>query len=233
MGEIVTAAILNTDHRDNLLETAPAKVTTKGDVVGATAANALARLAVGSNGQTLEADSTQTTGLKWGFSGAMKREGSNLVEATTTSALAVDLISVASLSIAATRPILIIYNARKSSGAANAVGCGLKLNATVIAEANSTNRSGWISASTNEAQDGGAWIFLGPRLTNYQGFALGVFANKRSSDGANVQTAVLELLTATALLLTATITDVVIRAISDGTITLGVDELSVYSLGVS
>ena len=68
-GEIVTAAILNVDHRDNLLQTAPALVTTKGDIVVATGANALARLAVGTNTQRPEADSTQATGWKWSDQG--------------------------------------------------------------------------------------------------------------------------------------------------------------------
>jgi len=45
-GELVTATLMNTHLRDNLLETAPAKVTTAGDIVYASAANALARLAI-------------------------------------------------------------------------------------------------------------------------------------------------------------------------------------------
>ena len=52
-GEIVTAAILNAHVRDNLLETAPAKVTTQGDLVYATAANTIARLAKGTARQQL------------------------------------------------------------------------------------------------------------------------------------------------------------------------------------
>lgn len=47
LGEIVTAAQMNTHVRDDLLETAPAKVTTAGDIVQATAANTLARLGLG------------------------------------------------------------------------------------------------------------------------------------------------------------------------------------------
>lgn len=41
------------------------RVTTKGDLLAGTAGNALDRVAVGSNGQVMTADSTQTTGIKW------------------------------------------------------------------------------------------------------------------------------------------------------------------------
>ena len=40
-------------------------VDAKGDLIGATAADTVARLAVGTNGQVLTADSTAATGLKW------------------------------------------------------------------------------------------------------------------------------------------------------------------------
>jgi hypothetical protein len=40
--------------------------TTKGDLIAAPSANNFSRLAVGSNGQILTADSTQTLGVKWG-----------------------------------------------------------------------------------------------------------------------------------------------------------------------
>ncbi len=43
---------------------------TKGDLAVATGADAASKLAVGSNGQVLTADSTQTTGVKWGAAGA-------------------------------------------------------------------------------------------------------------------------------------------------------------------
>ena len=42
----------------------------KGDLISATAADTPARLAVGTNGQVLTADSTAATGLKWGTAGA-------------------------------------------------------------------------------------------------------------------------------------------------------------------
>lgn len=43
-------------------------LTTKGDLIAATGASTPARLAVGTNGQVLQADSTAATGLKWSSS---------------------------------------------------------------------------------------------------------------------------------------------------------------------
>lgn len=62
--DVLTAANMN-KLSDDLSETGVAKVTTKGDLTPATAANAVARLAAGANGTVLVAASAQTTGLKW------------------------------------------------------------------------------------------------------------------------------------------------------------------------
>lgn len=59
-------------------------VTTKGDIVAASASSTPARLGVGTNGQVLLADSTTATGLKWGSVSATPRIG-QVVTATTTS----------------------------------------------------------------------------------------------------------------------------------------------------
>lgn len=45
-------------------------VDAKGDLIAATAADTVARLAIGSNGQVLTADSTAATGMKWAASGS-------------------------------------------------------------------------------------------------------------------------------------------------------------------
>jgi len=52
-GEVPTASVMNAHVRDNLLALAPALVTTAGDLVKATGANALARVAIGTAGQQL------------------------------------------------------------------------------------------------------------------------------------------------------------------------------------
>lgn len=60
----MTAALMNVHLRDNLNETAPAKVTTAGDTVYATAANALARLAIGAANQLLRTNA-EATAPEW------------------------------------------------------------------------------------------------------------------------------------------------------------------------
>jgi hypothetical protein len=60
--------------------TTKATLTTKGDIYAATAASTPARLGVGTNGQTLVADSTASTGLKW----ATPSSGSMTLLSTTT-----------------------------------------------------------------------------------------------------------------------------------------------------
>jgi len=49
----------------------PTILDAKGDLIVATAADTPARLAVGTNGYALLADSTQATGVKWGAVGKL------------------------------------------------------------------------------------------------------------------------------------------------------------------
>lgn len=70
--ETLTAALLNTHVRDNLLETAPAKVTTAGDICYATGANAITRLAIGTAGAVLVA---RSSALAWTSAGITASAG--------------------------------------------------------------------------------------------------------------------------------------------------------------
>jgi len=65
-------------------------VDAKGDLIAATAADTPARLAVGTNGQVLTADSTAATGIKWATSSA----GSLTLLSTTTLSGATTTISI-------------------------------------------------------------------------------------------------------------------------------------------
>lgn len=63
VNEVVTAALLNTHVRDDLLQAAPALFATKGDLVAATAANAGAVVAArAATGAILVEDTAQSTG---------------------------------------------------------------------------------------------------------------------------------------------------------------------------
>jgi len=75
-GDAVSGAVITEAWGDqvraNCLVSATAIVTTKGDIVAATAANTLARLAVGVNDSTLVADSDEATGMKWQIQPAVR-----------------------------------------------------------------------------------------------------------------------------------------------------------------
>lgn len=66
-GELVTAAILNTHVRDNLLETAPAKITNIGDLLVGAGLNSLKSLALGAAGMVLKVN-TGGNDVEWGIS---------------------------------------------------------------------------------------------------------------------------------------------------------------------
>lgn len=83
--EIVTASMLNTHLRDNMLETAPAKVTIKGDLLIGSGANSIGRLPIGSNTQALVADSAETLGVKWGAAGSFVVQQVNTQTGTNSS----------------------------------------------------------------------------------------------------------------------------------------------------
>ena len=61
----VTATQLGLGSVTNDAQVKLSTATTKGDIYAATASSTVTRLGVGSNGQVLTADSTQSTGIKW------------------------------------------------------------------------------------------------------------------------------------------------------------------------
>jgi len=91
-------------------------VDAKGDIITATADNTPARLAVGTNGQVLQADSTAATGLKWATAGGGGKVlqvvmGSTATATTTTSSSYQDTgLTVSITPSSATSKVLIIVS---------------------------------------------------------------------------------------------------------------------------
>ncbi|CAB4149356.1 hypothetical protein UFOVP540_7 [uncultured Caudovirales phage] len=63
----------------------------KGDIIAATAADTASRLAVGTNGQVLTADSTAATGIKWATAAS---GGMTVIQSGTLSTTSVDITSI-------------------------------------------------------------------------------------------------------------------------------------------
>jgi hypothetical protein len=102
----------------------PTILDAKGDLIVATAADTPARLAVGSNNQTLLADSAQSTGVKWGSS------PQSLMTATGDLLYASSANTPARLGIGSTNQVLTVSGgvptwATPSSGTPTFVGCFL------------------------------------------------------------------------------------------------------------
>lgn len=174
--------------------------------------------------------------LDYLYNRGWRLHGQDTTERTSTSTSATDLSTVSGLSITVAQPVLLLVPFRKSSGAAAAVGFGLKVNSTTVIEAATANALG-NSSATNQAEDGLMVIFITPRSANYLTGIVGMFSCRVTSTGANAVAAVLApnaSSTFAAVIPNATITSLAIRGISgSGSVTMAVDEVSVYAGGVT
>ncbi|CAB4221963.1 hypothetical protein UFOVP1650_15 [uncultured Caudovirales phage] len=110
---------------DSAAVIAPTIVDAKGDVITATADNTPARLAVGTNGQVLTADSTAPTGLKWAAISAGKVlqvvEGSTTTATTNSTSTYADTTLTATITPSATtsKILVIVTHTTNSKSATN------------------------------------------------------------------------------------------------------------------
>ena len=161
---------------------------------------------------------TVTNLVGGGGSSGLNLENSQATEATTTSATETDLLTVASLSIAATKPFMIWAIVRESGSGVG--GFGLKLNTTQVVPA---------SAVIGSAGSAVLWFYVGPRVTN-QLRSLAGWGGYGTNSGAG---SLRFFKSTTADHPTATITQVTLTAHSNGSTTAGADELRVYEMATS
>ena len=141
----------------------------KGDLITATAADTPARLAVGTNGQVLTADSTTATGLKWASAGGGGKvlQVVNATTATSTSVASTTYtdsgLTATITPTASTSKILVIYNLSvlHSRETYFAYGAGRLLRgATSILENTTTSSSGIIIKPTATITEVGYQVYL-------------------------------------------------------------------------
>lgn len=163
------------------------------------------------------------------------RVGYSTAEQTTTSTSAVDLLTISGLSIPVTNGFIVEGVVRKTSGAANRGNLGLKVNSTVVVDANSTgDHDLWNCSNVNQAESGFFRLEVGPRSTNYLwGIATGRQHYQALSAGA---TPVVDDIWAThdAAFPNATITSITIRGnVNNALVTLGLKEVAIFEVKYS
>ena len=126
-------------------------VDAKGDLIGATAADTPARLAVGTNGQVLTADSTAATGLKW----ATVSSGLNFISSTTIGN-AVSSVSLNNVFSATYRNYRVIINWLEATAGSPNVNLRLRVGGTDNTGAFAYQPRGWSNVSGTLAGFGSA-----------------------------------------------------------------------------
>lgn len=154
----------------------------KADILTATAADTPARLAVGTNGQYLQADSTTATGLKWASvsAGGMTLLSTTTLSGTTTTisnisqdyyALYIDIYGVSggtngAFNINPNSSSTLVYALASENAAGSAT-------TDPYVDQSIHTRNSWLSANTNNCIN--LWINNYASTTNYKPFIMNGF----------------------------------------------------------
>jgi hypothetical protein len=130
-------------------------LTAKGDLLAASASDALARVGVGADGQVLVVDSTQTAGIKWGDGNSAGAIHSSSVRAVTQQAMSsstfglLDSMSL-SINVSSAQKVLAIFSCQLSVPAAGSGGVFIQIlrGSTVLRQAATPGTGGRVSASS-------------------------------------------------------------------------------------
>ena len=164
-------------------------VDAKGDIITATADNTPARLAVGTNGQTLVADSSTATGLKWANGGKVLQVvfGSTSTQTTNATTTFADTTLTATITPSATSSkvlVLVSQNGVLATTAATGVKLRLLRGATTILTFSGS--LGYNSATTTRNDLAGSVSYLDSPSTTSATTYKTQFA-QRTSDATAVQ----------------------------------------------
>lgn len=136
----------------------------KGDLITATAADTPARLAVGTNGQVLMADSSTSTGLKWGTAASGKVlqvvQATYSTQTSTTSATFVDTGLSASITPSATSSKILVLTTSNLYTYRTGTNLGAKLQIVRGSTAVFTQERAVLMVATNTSNYVGASITL-------------------------------------------------------------------------
>lgn len=191
-------------------------LTAVADIITASAVGVPSRLALGAALQGLRVNAGATA-LEYAAAagGAVTRAGGNTTEATTTSTGAVDLLT-ATVSIGASIPMKIKAKLKRSGGAGNSSSAGLKINATQV-----------VPSSSLGTTDPSSSPFEFDGFSASTGYVrIGILRTNHATGGNN--------LAADTDFPVATITSVIVVAlVANAAVTIGADEMHVYTYAVS
>jgi hypothetical protein len=164
-------------------------VDAKGDLIAATAADTVSRLAVGSNNQVLTADSSTATGLKWAAGGKVLQViyGSTTTQTTNATTTFADTTLSATITPSSTSSkvlVLVSQNGVLSTTAATGVKLRLLRGATTIVTF--SGALGYNSTSTTRNDLAGSVSYLDSPSTTSATTYKTQFA-QRTSDATAVQ----------------------------------------------